>query len=121
VIDGAEGEPYLAEISDAGELTRIGEIPAHDDIVVSPGARWLAWTAPGSIGGEVTSISTLEARTVDGTQQATLTAPAGWGFRVAAWVWEDDDFLVSPVVRDGRERMARCSVQQSRCVLIDVH
>src|SRR5680860_880068 len=44
----AEGEPYLAEISDAGELTRVGAIPAHDDVVVSPGAGWLAWTAPGA-------------------------------------------------------------------------
>ncbi len=123
VIDGASGEPYLAEISDAGELTRLGAIPAHDDVVVSPGAEWLAWTAPGTTGGEVTSIPALEAQTVDGTQHATLTAPAGWGFSVRAWVWEDDDYLVSPVVGDGDgdggERMTRCSVQLASCVLIN--
>jgi hypothetical protein len=115
----AEGEPYLATISDDGELTRIGAVPPHDDVVVSPGAVWLAWTPAGTTGGEVTSIATLEAQTVDGTQQATLTAPDGWGFRVRAWVWEDDDYLVSPVVSDGGERMARCSAQTARCVLID--
>jgi len=120
-IEPAEGEPYLAKISDDGELTRIGAVPPHDSVVVSPGAVWLAWTPAGSTGGEVTSIPKLEAQTVDGTQQATLTAPDGWGFRVRAWVWEDDDYLVSPVVsdRDGGERMARCSAQTARCVLIN--
>ncbi len=82
--------------------------------------RKSAGMAPaGSTGGEVTSIPKLEAQTVDGTQQATLTAPDGWGFRVRAWVWEDDDYLVSPVVSDGGERMARCSAQTARCVLIN--
>lgn len=120
VIDGAGGEPYLAEISEAGELTPIGAIPAHDDVLVSPGAGWLVWTAPGTMGGEVTSTPTLEVQTVDGTQRATLTAPAGWGFRVRSWAWEGEAHVVSPVLRDGDggERMARCSVQVARCVLI---
>ncbi|MEJ7773379.1 MAG: hypothetical protein WKF72_01115 [Nocardioidaceae bacterium] len=116
-----DGEPYLAQISDNGELTRISAIPAHDDLMVSPGAGWLAWTPAGTTGGEVTSIPALEAQTVDGTQQVTLTAPAGWGFRVRAWMWEDDNHLISPVIRDGDggERMARCSAQSARCVLIN--
>ncbi|MGH3116025.1 MAG: hypothetical protein ACRDQ2_02720, partial [Gaiellales bacterium] len=121
VSDGEGGKPYLAEISDAGELTRTGALPAHDDIAVSPGAEWLAWSAPGTTGGEVTSIPTLEAQTVDGTEQATLTAPDGWGFRVRAFVWEDDDHLISPVVGDAGERMVRCSVRPGRCVLIKTH
>ena len=33
--------------------------------------------------------------------------------------WEDPDFLVSAVVRDGVLRMARCRAQDARCVLID--
>ncbi len=122
VNDGADdatmGAPYLAEISDAGELTRIGALPTHDDLVVSAGGGWLAWTAPGSTSGEVTSISALRAQSVDGTGRATLTAPDGWGFRVREWAWEDDDHLVSPVVGDGGDRMARCSVRSARCVLI---
>jgi hypothetical protein len=121
VTDGEGGEPYLAEISEDGELTRVGAVPAHDDLVVSPAAEWLAWTAPGTTSGEVTSIPALEAQTVDASQQATLNAPAGWGFRVRAWVWEDDDHLVSPVVGDGGERMARCSVKSAGCVLVDTH
>ncbi|MGZ5417134.1 MAG: hypothetical protein ACXWDI_08150 [Nocardioides sp.] len=93
VTDGAGGEPYLAQISEAGELTPIGAIPAHDDVLVSPGAGWLVWTAPGTTGGEVTSIPTLEVQTVDGTQRATLAAPDGWGFRVRSRAWEDKDHL----------------------------
>ena len=89
--DQTSSEPYLADISDSGELTRIGAIPAHDDVVVSPGARWLASTTPGTTGGEVASIPALQAQPVDGTLRATLTAPAGWGFRVRERVWEDDD------------------------------
>jgi hypothetical protein len=119
VTDGDGGAPYLAEISDSGELTRIVAVPAHDDLVVSPGAEWLAWTPEGSTGGEVTSIGALEAQTVDGSQRVTLTAPSGWGFAVRRWAWEDDDHLVSPVLGDGgRERMARCSARAARCVLV---
>ncbi|QNN54099.1 hypothetical protein [Nocardioides mesophilus] len=120
VTDGAGGEPYLAELSDAGEMTRTGGLPAHDDLVVSPGARWLAWTAPGTTGGEATSVPALQARSVDGSRTATLTPPAGWDFLVRTWVWEDDEHLVSGVVREGagEERMARCSPQPARCVLV---
>ncbi len=120
VTDGTTGAPYLAEISDAGELTRIGSLPTHDDLVVSPDASRLVLTPSGSTGGEVTSIAELGVQAVDGTQQATLAAPAGWRFRVRAWAWEDDDYLVSPVVRNdgGEERMARCGVRPARCVLI---
>jgi len=119
VTDGDGGEPYLAEISDAGEITRIGAAPAHDDLISSPGGEWLAWTPEGTTGGEVTSIRSLEAQRVDGTGQVTLSAPDGWAFRVRAYAWEDDDHLVSPVVGARGERMARCSVGLARCVLVD--
>lgn len=121
VVDGASGQPYLAEISDAGELTPLGDIPAHQALVVSPDGEWLAWAAPGSLGGEVTSIRSLQAQSVDGTESTTFTAPAGWGFRVQQWVWEDGDLLVSPVIASGGDRgdrMARCSALAGRCVLI---
>lgn len=122
VTDGDGGQPYLAELSDGGELTLIGELPEYDDLAVSPGAKWMAWTPGGTTGGEVTSVPSLEVQTLDGDQQGTLTAPAGWRFKVRTWVWEDDDHLVSTVwstdVR--RERMVRCSPQQARCVLIDL-
>ena len=112
-------DPYLAEISEDGKLTRIVALPDHGNIVGSPGAEWLAWVGPDTLGGEVTHVSRLEAQTVDGTQQATMNAPPGWSFRVMRWVWEDDDHLVAPVTGDGGERMARCSAQSAHCVLID--
>ncbi|GAA2145489.1 hypothetical protein GCM10009844_20270 [Nocardioides koreensis] len=118
-VDATVGEPYLAQLSDTGELTRIGPVPNHDDLLVSPGGTWLAWTPAGTTGGEITAIPTLRTQAVDGSRQATLSAPDGWAFRVRAWAWEDDDRLVSPVVRDGAERMARCSVRAARCVLVD--
>ena len=134
LTDARSGEPYLAQISDAGELKPIGRVPAHDDIVVSPGAEWLVLVAPGLFGGEASEFDTLETQSFDGTEHATLTAPAGWAFRVGEWVWEDDDYLVAQVVRNGTdfgeqsygrpppvERMARCSPQLARCVLIDSH
>jgi hypothetical protein len=117
-VDATEGDPYLAEISDAGELQRIGGVPPHDDLLVTPGATWLAWTPPGSTSGDVTSISSLKVESIDGTQRLTLAAPDGWGFMVREYAWEDDDHLVSPVVGDEGERMARCSVEAGRCVLI---
>jgi hypothetical protein len=122
VYDGQdETTPYLAQISDTGELTRLAT-PAHDGMIVSPGAAWLAWAPEGSLGGEVTQIHTLEVQAVDSTEVSMLKAPKGWDFRVQAWAWEDDDHLVAPVVGRGGARaelMARCGVQPASCVLID--
>jgi hypothetical protein len=57
---------------------------------------------------------------VNDSGEAVLLPPDGWAFRVMAWAWEDDDHLVSPVVRDGgdADRMVRCGVQSGVCVLI---
>lgn len=117
--DAENEEPYLAEISDDGELTRIGAVPPHDDILVSPEGRWLATVAAGSLGGEVESVSEIAVQSLDGRQRATLTAPTGWRFGVHAWAWEDDDHLVSRVVGDRGERTVRCRVESAVCVLIE--
>ncbi|GAA4691974.1 hypothetical protein [Nocardioides conyzicola] len=124
VTDGAEGAPYLATISDAGVITKTGDVPANDSLVISPGAQSMAWTPPGTLGGEVAEVPSLEAQRLDGSGRVTLRPPTGWGFRVESWAWEDDDYLVSPVVGDGGdggavERLVRCSIEAARCVLID--
>lgn len=120
VTDGDGGQPYLAEVTDEYELTRVGELPQHDDLVVSPGATWVAWTPIGTTGGEVNSIPSLEVSRLDGTNATTLNAPDGWQLATRTYVWENEDHLVSTVVDDrGRERMARCSPVSSECVLIE--
>lgn len=120
-VDATTGEPYLAKLSDSGGLTRIGPLPTHDDLLISPGGKWLAWTPAGTTGGEVTTVPSLDTQAVDGAQRATLSAPYGWEFQVRTWAWEDDVHLVSAVLPDGRPgtaRMARCSVESDQCVLI---
>ena len=119
VADGHGGQPYLAEVSDAGELTRIGELPQHDALAISPDGTWVAWSPLGTLGGEVTAVPTLEVRRLDGTEPATLAAPDGWGLEVQTWMWEDEGHLVATVADEGgRERMTRCSPQTGQCVLI---
>lgn len=121
VTDGEGGEPYLADLSNDGELTRTATLPAHDDLVVSPDGRWLAYADPGTLGGEVTTLSSLGVQALDGTGRARLDAPDGFGFEVMRWAWEDDDHMVVPVLRerDRLERIARCTPAPARCVLID--
>ncbi|MGD9959421.1 hypothetical protein [Nocardioides sp.] len=122
-IDGTQGSPYLAEISNDGLLTPTAPLPNFSgDLIVSPDGQRLVWASPDALGGEVTAIGTLQSQNIDGTGRAILTAPDGWGFRVMDWVWEDDDFVVSAVLADGdtAERMARCSVRTGRCVLVQV-
>lgn len=116
--DGADGA-YLAEISESGEINPTTAVPAHDDLLVSPGAAWEIWTDPGTTQGDVTSVPTLNAQSVNSRTQATLTAPDGWAFRVRTQVWENDDEFVSSLEGDGTDRMARCSVVSGECVLID--
>ncbi|MGN6577806.1 MAG: hypothetical protein ACTHKG_19205, partial [Nocardioides sp.] len=123
--DSREGEPFLADLSDAGELTAKASVPAYDSLAVSRAGTWLAWLPPGTLGGEVTTVTTLDVQRVDGSGQAALSAPEGWDFRVAQWAWEDDDYLVATVTPAGGpadggsgDRMARCSPAAGRCVLL---
>lgn len=121
VSDGVDGAQYLAEISDDGELAPIQDLPANDTLTVSPGASWMAWTPPGTFGGEVTSVGSLQVETVGGGTRQVFEAPDGWGFKALEWAWETDDYLVSSVLPargDGAERMVRCSVLAFDCVLI---
>lgn len=124
VTDGEGGQPYLADLSEEGELTRVGGLPDHDDLVVSPGGRWMAWTPLGATGQE-DAVPSLEVQALDGAGPATLAAPDGYRFKVNTWVWEDDDHLVATVSStddsgsERPERMARCSPQPARCVLLD--
>ncbi len=122
VTDGVDGDAYLAEISEAGEIDPSIAVPAHDDLAVSPGAAWLIWTDPGTTQGEVTSVPTLNAQSVNSRTQATLNAPDGYGFRTREWAWENDDTFIAPLEAQGEEqgagRMARCSVLSAQCVLI---
>lgn len=125
VTTSDESEQYLAEISETGELTRIGDLPPSQALVVSPGASRMAWTPLGTLGGEVMTVDALEVGTVGGTEQATLRAPDGFAFTVERWVWEADDFLVAPLtVTTARgitedELLARCSPETLRCLLLD--
>lgn len=121
VSTGEEGQPYLAELSDEGELTREEALPPYDDLAVSPGAEWLAWTPRGTLGGEVTVLDSLEVSTVAGAERSTVSPPDGWQFVVGSFAWEDDGSLVSTVQStDGdRQRMVRCSAPLARCILLD--
>ncbi len=121
VRDGQEGPAYLGEISDAGEITRTHDLPDLDTWAINPGATWLAWTPRGTFGGETDSVPALQLQAVGGDDRHAFAAPEGWAFRVLTWSWEDDDHLVSAVVRsngDPGERLVRCSVEVGRCVLI---
>ncbi|WP_243058162.1 hypothetical protein [Nocardioides sp. SR21] len=119
VSNAEEGPAYLADISEDGRLTTVVDLPDLDSLAVSPGGEWMAWTPLGSLGGEVTELGSLEAGTVDGGRSTTFTPPDGWGFKVQDWIWEDDDSLVSTVVKGRAERMVRCSVLTETCVLLD--
>jgi hypothetical protein len=122
VIDGLDGPVYLAELSSSGGLTRIESLAGLDPPVTSPDGQWLASTRSGTLGGEVAAVIELQVQRLGGSGRSTLRPPGDWLFRVSSWAWEDDDYLVSPVIRDDGspgERLVRCSPIAGRCVLID--
>ena len=133
---GMGGVPVYPGNASAGDPVRVRAVTDDGRVIVQGSGTNMLWlplvdnhtvdltstTPEGTTGGEVTALPELQAQTLDGTRQATLTAPAGWAFRVRAWAWEDADHLVSAVLRDGSEtveRLARCSARSARCVLID--
>lgn len=115
------GPAYLAEISDTGTLTKVRDLPEHDDLIVSPSGSWMAWTPLGTTRGDVTAVPSLQLQRLADGDPATLEAPDGWDFAVRTYVWEDDDHLVSVVssTEQGQDRLARCSAEQARCVLVE--
>lgn len=124
VVDGVDSDPqtipaYLADVSADGKLTRTGTLPTYDDLAISPGGTWLVRSPAGTLGGEVASVATLEAQSVTGGDETTLSAPDGWGFAVGTWTWEDDQDLVAVLLPSGGEapapRLARCSVTVGEC------
>jgi hypothetical protein len=119
IDEGRVGDVYLADISDDGEIIRLGPVPNHDDLAAS--GSWFAWVSVGSLGGEVSAVSELRVQRLDGSDSGTLTPPDGWWFRPGAGAWEDDDHLVATVVADGseNERMVRCRPATEECVLLD--
>lgn len=119
VLDGDKEDQgdamYLADISAAGTLTRVRTLPG-EDVVVSPSGTWLA--RGGSWGGESPTDPSIRAQSLDGGQEVALDPPDDRELLASAW--EDDDLLIATLFRDGDETgLARCSLRQERCVLIE--
>ncbi|WP_020579726.1 hypothetical protein [Actinopolymorpha alba] len=113
--DGQPDAMYLAQVSNSGEFTRLRALPG-EDVVVNPSGTWLA--RGGSWGGEAPTDPSIQAQPIDGGQPVRLTSPDDRD--LLAWAWETDDLLIAKLISDGSDTgLARCSVQQARCVLID--
>lgn len=127
VTDGEDGEAYLAHMTATGALRHLGALPEHDQLHIDPTGTWLAYTPLGTEGGEVDRVTSLQVASVAGAGGFSLPAPDGKAFRIAAWTWEDDAHLLATVIDldvpfdvvPKGERLARCSVEARRCVLVE--
>ncbi len=127
VVEGKDSdpqsiEPYLAEVSADGRLTRTASLPTYDALEVNPAGTWLVRSPGGTLGGEVTATTTLQAQAIGEADEVTLTAPDGWGFSSGGWRWEDDRTVLSvllPVQGTQPPRLARCDVVLVRCRAFD--
>jgi hypothetical protein len=116
--DGTQGDPYLADLSADGTLTRLHDLPNFDLLVA--GEEWVAWIGPGDLGGESLTVDRLQVQRLDGGDAAELSAPDGFMFRPVDLVWEDTTHLVAHVVDEsGEDRLVRCSPVSAECVLLD--
>lgn len=125
VVDGATGatdatstEPYLATVSGDGTLDRLDTLPTYSDLAVSPGGTWLVRAPAGSLGGEVTVVTTLNAQEIGSNDEVVLQAPEGFGFAANTWAWEDEEYLIAALLPDRRRedpQLVRCSVTVGAC------
>lgn len=120
VLDGTrEGERdalYLGKASGSGTLDRLRTLPG-EDVEVNPSGTWLGHG--GVWGGESQTIPEITAQTVDGSRQLTLQPPDDRQLLLIAW--EDDDLLLAELHTDGSPTgLARCSIREENCLVIDV-
>lgn len=129
VVDGADAdpqstEPYLADLSVDGRLSKTSTLPTYDDLAISPDGTWLVRSPAGTLGGEVTAIAALSAQQVAGDDEVTLYAPEGGAFAVGTWTWEDDQTLLAVLLSDDgatqTARLARCDVTLGECRAVAV-
>jgi hypothetical protein len=114
--DGERDASYLAEASDSGTLSRLRTLPG-EDIEINPSGTWLGYG--GAWGGESQTIPEITAQTVDGSQQLTLQPPDNR--QLLTMAWEDDDLLLAELHTDGSPTgLARCSIREDDCLVIDV-
>ncbi|MFW6695072.1 hypothetical protein [Streptomyces sp. MAR4 CNX-425] len=114
--DGRRDATYLAEASGTGALTRLRTLPS-EEAAVNPSGSWLAYG--GSWGGESETISEITAQQVDGGRELTL-APADKR-QLLPKTWEDDDLLLAELYTDGSPTgLARCSVREEACMVVDL-
>ncbi len=114
--DGQQGDPYLATLGEDGTLTRVRSVPAHADLIATQ--QWLAWSTPGTGGGESTTTGELRVERVGGDDAGVLTPPDGFEFAVGSWRWEDDENLIVVLVRGRLQQLARCRPARERCILV---
>lgn len=126
VVDGSDGarDPgeggrvYLADVTAAGELVPITDLPSFGIADVSE--EWVAWVPLEQVGGEVTTFGEILVRDLDGGSEGVLPAPDGWRFVNADFTFEDDQLLVARVTDGQQERMVRCSPALEECALLDL-
>lgn len=114
-------QPYLATLDEDGALTKVGDLPPHDNLKINREGGWMAWTPYGTTAGEVTTTGSLEISAVDGSRRMRLAAPKGYAFAVRSWSWAYDDHLVAtvkPADDPLAQRIARCSAEAGKCVLV---
>ncbi|SFD25977.1 hypothetical protein [Streptomyces aidingensis] len=113
--DGAPDASYLAEASDSGTLNRLRTLPG-EDVKVNPSGTWLG--RGGSWGGESETIPGITVESADGSRQLTLPPPDDRELTILTW--EDDDLLLAELYTDGSPTgLARCSIREEECLVID--
>ncbi|NEE03323.1 hypothetical protein [Phytoactinopolyspora halotolerans] len=114
--DGERDATYLAEVSESGTLNRLRTLPG-EGVVVNPSGTWLGYG--GVWGGQSRTIPEITAQRVDGSRELTLRPPDDR--ELLAVTWEDDDLLLAELYTDGNPTgLARCSVREESCLVIDV-
>lgn len=115
--DPGSGRVYLADLTAAGELVPIADLPSFGRADVS--REWVAWVPADQIVGDVREYDEIRVRRLDGGGQAVLSPPQGWRFENTRFTFEDDQFFVARVSDGRQQRMARCSPALQKCLLLE--
>lgn len=117
--EGLGGAAHVGGVDDQGRVADGTALPSVQVVPNAAASYGFAEGRPNTFGDQ-SVIETMTVYDLVKKGERSLVAPQGWHFVGGGFQWETEHHFLARVVGAGhKQRTARCSVTENRCVLVD--